>query len=88
MSRFNEDTRVKIPGLVHATRLGYNYISLKKDNKLDEETNIFKDIFKKSISKINDKKFTDFEIDGLVNELKLIFLFRLLQYHFQVVLTF
>lgn len=72
MSRFNEDTRVKIPGLVHATRLGYNYISLKKDNKLDEETNIFKDIFKKSISKINDKKFTDFEIDGLVNELKLI----------------
>src|SRR5574344_360762 len=72
MIKFNEDTRVKIPGLVHATRLGYNYISLKNDNRLDEDTNIFKNIFKESISKINDREFSDFEVDGLVNELKLV----------------
>lgn len=72
MAKFNEDTRVKIPGVVHATRLGYNYVSLKGDNKIDEDTNIFKTIFKNSISKINDKEYTDFEIDGLINELKLI----------------
>ena len=26
---FSENTRVKIPAIVHATRLGYDYISLK-----------------------------------------------------------
>ena len=49
---FNEDSRVKIPALLHLTRLGYNYLSLK--NAIwDENTNIFTDIFIKSISKIN-----------------------------------
>ena len=28
MSGFNEDTRVKIPALMHLTRLGYTYRSL------------------------------------------------------------
>ena len=27
---FSENTRVKIPALVHATRLGYKYLSLKE----------------------------------------------------------
>ena len=49
----NEDTRVKIPALLHLFRLGYKYISLK-NNKWDIETNIFTDIFYKSIKKIND----------------------------------
>jgi len=49
---FNEDSRVKIPALLHLTRLGYNYLSLK--NAIwDENTNIFNDIFTDSISKIN-----------------------------------
>jgi len=51
--KFNEDTRVKIPSILHLTRLGYEYISLK-DVSWDEETNIFKDIFFKSIQKINE----------------------------------
>ena len=43
---FSENTRVKIPALVHATRLGYKYLSLKDyKNEIDEETNIFKNIF-------------------------------------------
>jgi len=50
--KFNEDTRVKIPTVLHLTRLGYKYLSLKKQ-KWDQSTNIFTDIFIKSIKKIN-----------------------------------
>jgi type I restriction enzyme, R subunit len=49
---FNEDTRVKIPAILHLCRLGYKYVSLK-NSKWDIETNIFTDIFKESIEKIN-----------------------------------
>jgi type I restriction enzyme R subunit len=52
MTKFNEDTRVKIPSILHLCRLGYEYLSLK-DTKWDLDTNIFPDIFKKSIIKIN-----------------------------------
>lgn len=41
---FNEDTRVKIPAILTLTRLGYKYLSLKGAD-IDEETNIFLDIF-------------------------------------------
>ena len=49
--RFNEDTRVKIPTIIHLGKLGYKYLA-KKDNKYDPETNIFTDIFNQSIKKI------------------------------------
>ena len=49
---FNEDTRVKIPTILHLCRLGYKYLSLKHSN-WDKDTNIFKDIFFESLSKIN-----------------------------------
>ncbi len=49
---FNEDSRVKIPSILHLIRLGYTYISLK-DSNWDTDTNIFTDIFKSSIKKIN-----------------------------------
>ncbi|HFS67618.1 MAG TPA: type I restriction endonuclease subunit R, partial [Flavobacteriia bacterium] len=52
MLKFNEDTRVKIPSILHLCRLGYEYLSLK-DANWDLDTNIFTDIFKKSIHKIN-----------------------------------
>jgi type I restriction enzyme R subunit len=50
--KFNEDSRVKIPALLHLTRLGYTYLSLK-NAVWDENTNIFTDVFITSISKIN-----------------------------------
>jgi len=50
--KFNEDSRVKIPSIIHLTRLGYTYLSLK-DAIWDETTNIFTDIFKKRIAEIN-----------------------------------
>src|SRR3990167_8841229 len=50
---FNENTRVKIPAILHLCRLGYEYISLSNAN-IDESTSIFKDIFYESIRRIND----------------------------------
>lgn len=48
----NEDSRVKIPTILHLIRLGYAYLSLK-NNIWDESTNIFTDVFKESIQRIN-----------------------------------
>ncbi len=39
---FNENTRVKIPAILHLTQLGYEYVSLQKDNKIDAAYNMFK----------------------------------------------
>ena len=50
--KFNEDSRVKIPTILHLTRLGYKYLSLSSQ-KWDESTNIFTDIFHQSIKKLN-----------------------------------
>lgn len=50
--KHNEDTRVKIPSLLHLTRLGYEYLSLK-GAKWDANTNNFTDIFNTQIQKIN-----------------------------------
>ncbi|MCL2049306.1 MAG: type I restriction endonuclease [Defluviitaleaceae bacterium] len=49
---FNENTRVKIPAIVHLTRLGYEYVSLK-NIAFDGDTNIFTDIFADSLCRIN-----------------------------------
>ena len=51
----NENTRVKIPAILHLERLGYSYLSLKNAN-WDIETNIFTDIFFESIAKLNPDK--------------------------------
>ena len=51
---FNENTRVKIPAILHLCRLGYSYVSIAKA-KIDESTNIFTDIFAESIMRINPK---------------------------------
>lgn len=49
---FNEDSRVKIPAILHLMRLGYEYISLTAQTR-NEDTNIFKGIFLESIQRIN-----------------------------------
>jgi type I restriction enzyme, R subunit len=50
---FNEDSRVKIPALLHLIRLGYQYISRTEQHQRITETNIFPNIFTESISRIN-----------------------------------
>ena len=52
--KFNEDSRVKIPTILHLMRLGYDYLSLKDPIAIwDESTNIFTGIFHQSIKRIN-----------------------------------
>ena len=53
--KFNEDSRVKIPTILHLCRLGYEYLSLKECN-WDEKNNIFTDIFFNKIKEINQDK--------------------------------
>ena len=49
---FNENTRVKIPALIHLERLGYKYLSLKTST-WDPDTNIFTEVLDQSLSKLN-----------------------------------
>lgn len=72
MSQLNENSRVKIPALVHLTRLGYQYISLKGTNNfIDNDTNIFIDTFHEAVSKINGTNLSKSDIQKLVDEIKL-----------------
>jgi type I restriction enzyme R subunit len=52
MSPFNEDSRVKIPALLHLTRLGYQYLPLKAA-AWDKRNNIFTEIFESALVRIN-----------------------------------
>jgi type I restriction enzyme R subunit len=67
---FSEDTRVKIPALLHLTRLGYTYLSLKNAT-WDEATNIFPELFHSSIAAINPDATAD-DIDRLLQEITLL----------------
>lgn len=49
---FNEDSRVKIPTILHLMKLGYSYLSLK-GLKWDETTNIVTDVFAENILRLN-----------------------------------
>lgn len=66
---FSEDSRVKIPCILHLMRLGYDYLSLK-NAVWDEETNIFPDLFTNAIAKINPDLAAD-EIPRLLADVKL-----------------
>ena len=68
MAKHNEDTRVKIPTILHLTRLGYKYLSLK-DASWCTDTNIFPDIFKKSVGKIN-PEIDASDIDRYLDDIK------------------
>jgi len=65
--KFNEDSRVKIPTILHLMQLGYEYLSLKSAT-WDEATNIFPEIFKSSLLKINPEA-DDHTIDQLYADL-------------------
>lgn len=67
-----EDSRVKIPALVHFTRLGYAYFSIKgKVRGIDyhEDTNIFYDIFRHAINRINNTEYTVDDCKKIIDKL-------------------
>ena len=67
--KFNEDSRVKIPTILHLIRLGYQYLPLA-GQKFDESTNIFTDIFKSSIKRLN-PELTDGDVSRFHDEVVL-----------------
>ncbi len=67
--KFTEDTRVKIPAILHLIRLGYDYLSLK-DRHWDIDTNIFPALFHQAIAKIN-PGIAEADIGRLLTETKL-----------------
>ena len=69
MAVHNEDSRVKIPTILHLVRLGFEYISLKGQS-WDETTNIFTNIFNTSIKRLN-PEFTDGDVKRLYDEVSL-----------------
>ena len=67
--KFNEDTRVKIPAILHLMRLGYEYLSLKTQS-WDLDTNIFLDIFSSAVTKINPGIEQD-DVSRILEDIKL-----------------
>lgn len=69
---FSEDSRVKIPSILHFTRLGYKYFSLKDEKyNIDPETSIIVNEFRHQFCKINkitEKQSGDF--DDVFSDLK------------------
>lgn len=67
---FSEDSRVKIPCILHMARLGYRYLSLK-DAIWDEETNIFPKEFSEAMARINPELGAD-DVLRLLADVKLL----------------
>ena len=71
---FSEDSRVKIPALLHFTRLGYRYRRLKDIRaQLDFETNIDRQMLREAMNRLNPsllaEPLTDEEFQVILAEL-------------------
>ena len=67
---FSEDSRVKIPCILHLMRLGYRYLSLK-DAVWGIDTNIFPALFNEAIGRINPELSAD-DVTRLLADVKLL----------------
>ena len=66
---FNENSRVKIPAILHLTRLQYKYFSLQQvEHQIDSETNIYKESFRVALNRISGIKLTDKDIDSIIGD--------------------
>ncbi|MHC1694122.1 MAG: DEAD/DEAH box helicase family protein [Eubacteriales bacterium] len=69
----NEDSRVKIPALVHFIRLNYEYISLKNySGAIDKDTNIFVDVFRDAINQINRTNLSLVDVQKIIAKIKIV----------------
>jgi type I restriction enzyme R subunit len=68
--KFNEDSRVKIPVILHLTRLGYTYLSLK-GLAWDESSNIVPSLFRASVAWLN-PGVASYEIETALGQLDLL----------------
>lgn len=68
----NENSRVKIPALVHLTRLGYAYLSCKEHGKdVHPHTNIFRSLFRQGLERVNNRPFSEDEANAIIDELSI-----------------
>lgn len=67
--KFNEDSRVKIPAILHLTRLGYTYLSLK-NLTWDTTSNIVPSIARERLSALNPSA-SALEIENALSQLDL-----------------
>ena len=68
---FNENSRVKIPAILHLTRLKYKYVSLQQvEQQIDSETNIYKKSFRVALNQINGIEVTDKDVGSIISDLK------------------
>lgn len=68
--KFNEDSRVKIPTILHLMKLGYEYLPLATAT-WDMDTNIFTDIFYDAMMRINHGLKKD-DVKRLFEDIKLL----------------
>ena len=69
-----EDKYVKIPAVIHATRIGYAYRSIREDAPgidYDPDTNIFFEPFRKALERINGTPIDAERARHLANQIKL-----------------
>jgi type I restriction enzyme R subunit len=69
LTTFNEDSRVKIPALLHLSRLGYQYLSLKQAHR-DPRNNIFASLLESALLRINPELHTH-DVPALLDEIQL-----------------
>lgn len=72
---FSEDSRVKIPCILHLVRLGYSYLSLKGAS-WDEQTNIFPTLFSSALARINPELEAD-DINRLLGSVRKVLTVRI-----------
>lgn len=69
MTVFNEDSRVKIPALLHLERLGYRYLSLKHA-RWDKRNNLFPDVLEAALLRLNPQMRRE-EVAGVIESIHL-----------------
>ena len=65
-SNFNENTRVQVPAALHLCKLGYTYLDDISD--FDIKTNILKDVFIRSVKRLN-PELNDSDCEQLLGQI-------------------
>ena len=65
-----EDLFIKVPALLHLSRLGYGYLDGEQLRRRDRKTNILTDVLKDAAERINGIRFTPEKLTGLTEDLQ------------------
>ena len=69
-NRRREDLEMKIPALMHLSRLGYGYLCREQVRRRDRETNIFPEALRAATERINGRRISDGEFGQLTETLR------------------